>query len=106
MTAVDVEASGVRRDLQSRPIRGIRKEIYHQTRQFCEDFEERHLNPAIDSLLQEFNRQLRIQGIDGEPAPAGVTVYSFFSCLEESDVVIDSNNSIYDLVRFKFSLEP
>jgi len=70
MTAVDVEALSVRRDLQSRPIRVIRKEIYQHTRQFCEDFEEKHLNPAIDSFLNEFNHQLNIKGNDGDPAPA------------------------------------
>lgn len=70
MTAIDVEALSARRDLQGRPMRGIRKEIYHQTRQFCEDFEEKHLNPAIDSLLKEFNRHLNIHVNDGEPAPA------------------------------------
>ena len=79
MTAIDVEALSARRDLQGRPMRGIRKEIYHQTRQFCEDFEEKHLNPAIDSLLKEFNRHLNIHVNDGEPAPAGVTICSFFS---------------------------
>jgi len=70
MTAIDVEALSARRDLQGRPMRGIRKEIYRQTRQFCEDFEEKHLNPAIDSFLREFNRHTNIQGNDGEPAPA------------------------------------
>jgi len=70
MTAIDVEALSARRDLQGRPMRGIRKEIYRQTRQFCEDFEEKHLNPAIDSFLKEFNRHINIQGNDGEPAPA------------------------------------
>jgi len=70
MTAIDVEALSARRDLQGRPMRGIRKEIYRQTRQFCEDFEEKHLNPAIDSFLKEFNRHTNIQGHDGEPAPA------------------------------------
>merc|ERR1711974_72160 len=70
MTAVDVEALSVRRDLQSRPIRVIRKEIYQHTRQFCEDFEEKHLNPAIDSFLNEFNHQLNIKANDGDPAPA------------------------------------
>ena len=77
MTAIDVEALSARRDLQGRPMRGIRKEIYRQTRQFCEDFEEKHLNPAIDSFLKEFNRHTNIQGHDGEPAPAGVTINSF-----------------------------
>jgi len=70
MTAIDVEALSARRDLQGRPMRGIRKEIYRQTRQFCEDFEEKHLNPAIDSFLKEFNRHTNIQANDGEPAPA------------------------------------
>jgi len=70
MTAIDVEGLSARRDLQGRPMRGIRREIYRQTRQFCEDFEEKHLNPAIDSFLTEFNRHTNIQGHDGEPAPA------------------------------------
>ena len=78
MTAIDVEGLSARRDLQGRPMRGIRKEIYRQTRQFCEDFEEKHLNPAIDSFLKEFNHRLNIQGNDGEPAPAGVTINSFY----------------------------
>merc|ERR1711973_1048548 len=47
MTAIDVEALSARRDLQ-----------------------EKHLNPAIDSLLKEFNRHLNIHVNDGEPAPA------------------------------------
>ena len=99
MTAIDVEALSARRDLQGRPMRGIRKEIYRQTRQFCEDFEEKHLNPAIDSFLKEFNRHINIQGHDGEPAPAGVTIYSFFPLSD----VIDPSDSILDwALLFKF----